>query len=419
MKKFLLTAATAFVLHSWLVSCSGVVPLQPVKDFSKIPTVRVLIHQTPQTATVNVQDMTYLYEDATQKIIDSITPGQTMILRRNEQGILETRIGPKIVSGYSRLRVQSAQPQGLLTVNGRRYRGAFRLLKTDSLWTIINILDLESYVKGVVRNEIGKLPENQYEAAKAQAVAARTYAIRKLEKSGREYDMVSDVLDQVYQGAGSETELTNRAVDDTYGEILEYKGKPAQAFYFSTCGGITANVQDVWPSSDTIPYLQSVSNKIDGVYLCRESPYFRWSLSWSGDELETLIKKNLPKIFPKEDHPSLISRRLTDIFVIERDASQRVKKLGIRFETKDFTVTGEQARRLLQGPKTLLYSALFRLDVEKDSGGKITKVTCTGGGYGHGVGMCQWSAKKMASAGYTYRDILLFFFRGLQIQRLY
>ncbi len=305
-----------------------------------------------------------------------------------------------------------------LHVDGSPYRGSVKILPQEKKLSVINVLDMESYLQGVVKLEIGKLPLEQIEASKAQAIAARTYAYAK-KHSGGEYDLVSDVNDQVYGGIAGESEVSNRAVRETAGWIATYQGAPIRAFYYSSSGGTTANVRDVWPNSQTFPYLRSVSVNVLGKNYSRESPHHRWTVSWSGEEITALIKSNLPRVFPQRDYASLADQELYNLRVLERDSSQRIHAFEIGFRTSKDTVTGEQLRRVLRGERSILYSSLFRIDVRRAEGGAIDSVTATGTGYGHGVGMCQWSARAMAKDGWSASQILKFFYRGCEMGRVY
>lgn len=150
-----------------------------------------------------------------------------------------------------------SHPQSHLFFNGRSYRGIFLLKSTPKGMVLINILNLEDYLKGVVPSELSPYTYDELEAHKAQAVAARTYALRHL---GLNKDLGFDIDDtprsQYYQGMGAEHSLSTKAVEMTRGEVARYKGKLISALYTSTCGGATENVENVF-GGDSIPYLRS------------------------------------------------------------------------------------------------------------------------------------------------------------------
>jgi stage II sporulation protein D len=154
-----------------------------------------------------------------------------------------------------------------LTLKGRAYRGELRVTVDKGRLRAINSLGLEPYLYGVVPSE---MPHHwPLEALKAQAVAARSYALAT-RRTG-DFDVYSDVRSQVYRGIPEEEAPTNEAIDATAGLVVTYQGEVAHTYFFSTSGGRTATVTDVWPSSKPIPYLVSVSDPYDSI-----SPYHRW-----------------------------------------------------------------------------------------------------------------------------------------------
>ena len=154
-----------------------------------------------------------------------------------------------------------------LRLKGRAYRGELRVVAEKARLRAINNLGLEAYLYGVVPSE---MPHRwPLEALKAQAVAARSYALAT-RRSG-EFDVYSDVRSQVYRGIPEEEDQTNEAIDATAGQVVTYDGQVAHTYFFSTSGGRTATVTDVWPSSKPIPYLVSVADPHDSI-----SPYHRW-----------------------------------------------------------------------------------------------------------------------------------------------
>jgi stage II sporulation protein D len=159
-----------------------------------------------------------------------------------------------------------ARPDASLAVGEKGYRGDLRVAKEGAKLQLVNVVGLEDYLLGVVPGEMPK--DWPLEALKAQAVAARTYAVGNLVK-GRTFDLYSDWRSQVYYGVGSEAPGPTRAVQETRGEIVTYEGAPAQVFYFSSSGGRTISALDAFGTE--IPYLQSVDDKWDSV-----SPNYRW-----------------------------------------------------------------------------------------------------------------------------------------------
>ena len=157
-----------------------------------------------------------------------------------------------------------------LALNGRGYRGSLRVLKLSATKVrIVNVVDLDLYLRGVVPSEMPKswAPE----ALKAQAVAARSYALSHLHPSNGGFDLYSGTRDQVYLGIPHEAPSTSAAVNATAGQVALYKGKVASTYFFSTSGGRTASIQDLYPDSPPVPYLVSVPDPYDTI-----SPYHDW-----------------------------------------------------------------------------------------------------------------------------------------------
>jgi stage II sporulation protein D len=156
-----------------------------------------------------------------------------------------------------------------LTLNERGYRGSFRVLKVaPAKVRIVNAVDVDLYLRGVVPSEMPKTWA--LEALKAQAVAARSYALSHLHASAA-FDLYADTRDQVYLGIPHEAPSTTTAVNGTAGQVVLYKGKIAATYFFSTSGGRTASVQDLYPDSPPVPYLVSVPDPYDSI-----SPYHDW-----------------------------------------------------------------------------------------------------------------------------------------------
>ena len=149
---------------------------------------------------------------------------------------------------------------GFVSTKGRWYRGKLQVKNIGGKLTVINDVSLEDYIKGVVPSE---MPSSwELEALKAQAIAARSYALANLGKQAKYgYDLKDNTEDQAYKGAGAETDRTNKAVDDTEGLVLTYDMKIISAYYSASAGGMTNT--DAWGSY--VPYLHSVYSFDDNV----------------------------------------------------------------------------------------------------------------------------------------------------------
>jgi len=294
----------------------------------------------------------------------------------------------KVRIGHSPILVRSIPPAAL-RVNGRRYRGELEIRKTGDSLKAINIIDLEGYLYGVIRREIS--PNWPMEAVKAQAVAARTFVHANLGRHENEgYDLCSSYHCQVYGGMESEEFRSIEAVDITEGEILTYNGKLINAIYHATCGGHTADTSLVWAGKE-LHYLKGVICPF-----CKESPHYSWCYQISLDKIKAALEKNGYALGP-----------IHNISPSKKDKAGRIGELIINHGQKK-TKMNASAFRFALGPSNLR-STLFELN----NTGKA--ILFQGFGWGHGVGMCQWGAKKMAELGFNYKEILGYYYPDTQI----
>ena len=276
---------------------------------------------------------------------------------------------------------------GILKFDEKPYRGRL-LIKGER---VINIVNVEDYLKGVVPCEMGN---TQIEALKAQAVAARSYAISKLNQY-EDYDLLPNEGDQVYGGVESENSLATTAVDETYGLVLTHKGKVIDARYSSTCGGKTASSADTWGKS--CPYLRSVKDKF-----CVISPYYSWKNVVNKEVFFERIRKYLSNMVDK-DVDSIESIRMG-----RKDKSGRVKTMEVKTKNGIYKVNDDDIRKLLD-----VKSRSFKLNISENN------VIIEGRGFGHGVGMCQWGAIGMAMEGWDFKKILKHFYKGVRLKKIY
>ncbi|HEU4390522.1 MAG TPA: SpoIID/LytB domain-containing protein, partial [Blastocatellia bacterium] len=162
-----------------------------------------------------------------------------------------------------RIQPRSAIEDPLIKVGDRSYRGEIEVaVNRRGLLNVVNVVPLEDYLRGVVPSEISPTSFPELEALKAQAIAARTYAVARSATPGlykdEGFDLTDDARSQVYGGYSAEHPLTNRAVEETRGLVATYGGKPIEALYTSTCGGHTENSDAVFPG-EPVPYLRAVS----------------------------------------------------------------------------------------------------------------------------------------------------------------
>lgn len=263
-------------------------------------------------------------------------------------------------------------------------------------------LEFEEYIKGVLAAEMPALFE--IEALKAQAVAARTYAIKKINQKGSEDLKGADISTDPSKGQAylSKEELKkiwgdnfytyydkiSKAVEETRNEIMTYEEEPIEAVFHSTSAGITQSAKDVWEVD--VPYLQSVESIGD-----EEAPAFESETKLSKQEVYQLLKEKYSDI--------VIQDLMQQIQIIERSSGGYIKKVQIGNKV----LSGEEMRKLFN-----LRSSCFSIEEDGDYLIFTTK------GYGHGAGMSQYGANFMAKEGKNYREILSHYYQGVQIKEI-
>jgi len=306
--------------------------------------------------------------------------------------------------------VSAARPTGglhLVTLDGgggsSRYRGSVEIRAGEKGLTAVNLLPLEEYLYGVVPAEMpaGWPPE----ALKAQAVASRSYALVQIRKnsSSSPFDLLATQASQVYRGYDQETPATNGAVDETRGVVLTWQGAPAEAYFHSSSGGFTENSEDVW--KNRLDYIRARPDPFD-----LNDQHYNWQVSYTKEEL---IKQLASKGYKFRDIFDLAEKERTS-------TGKRVKRLlvsGLSETGAPLTVEIGNANEVRTALG--LKSAFFTLEKELDARQKLVRVTLRGNGSGHGLGMSQYGALGMARKGYSYQDILKYYYSGITISTGY
>lgn len=348
--------------------------------------------------------------EASQRLLVTAAPNNTLQITSPDGRTVASARGPVLAR---------PEPGGTVLVGGSPYRGeALVRAARPGRVTAVNVVEMEAYLLGVVPHEIGKVGEDLLEAAKAQAVAARTYAVaHQGRRSALGFDYYATVQDQVYRGSGGEHDVTDRAVRETRGEVLLHQGTPIEAYYHSTCAGRTAAIEEVWPAAPR-PYLVSVVdiNPETGIAYDHFSSRFRWTQRWTAPQLTEILSRTLADSLPA----GTPFGELRDMRVLERTPSGRVQALRIETSTTSFTVGRDRVRWILPTPAGApLNSSLFDVSLVRDSAGRISEIIADGGGWGHGIGMCQVGAMGRARNGQSYRTILSTYYPNTELRRLY
>lgn len=285
----------------------------------------------------------------------------------------------------------SIEPSGgtKVYINERIFRGGIRILKNDNKLTVINAVDLEEYLYGVMRNEVSTWWP--MESLKAQAIAARTYALSQIKESkSRNYDVMADVSSQVYGGIFSEKWRTNRAVDRTKGKVLTYNNAIFPAFFHATCGGTTFDASYLW--NIDLPPLKGVK-----CGWCGKSPHYHWE-RWI-------------RAVEAEDKLAAAGYPIGDVIgfeVTKKDPfSGCILELNVKGSEANAEIPAKDFRRIM-GSDTVR-STNFKVSLVGEY------VVFEGLGWGHGVGLCQWGAYYMSRAGKKAEEILQYYYPGSKV----
>lgn len=323
---------------------------------------------------------------------------KTIALAANTAAAIRWQAGAFLV-GREKLRgdVLTIRPSGAgeLALDGRRYRGALELRHKGGGLTAVNIVPVDDYLRSVVPEE---MPVDwPAEAIKAQSVAARSFALASRGRHASEgYDLCTTTHCQLYTGTAAEKSASNAAIKATRGEVLTYGGKPIEALFHTDSGGMTENSEDVWGSH--VPYLRAAKDT--------PTKTMPWTKTISRADLERKLAAkghDIGKVRSIALSPLAIGRAAKD-----RTASGRVKTMTVKGTKGTVTLSGTTWRSLLG-----LKSTLFDAKLTKDA------VTFTGYGSGHGLGISQWGAERMAAKGASYAEILHHYYTGTTLQQMY
>lgn len=368
--------------------------------------------------------------------------GEDYLLSKNTDGkiIISNKDNEKIIVDEP-IVIKPTKPEGTITLfnvklgqdnfwanqQDRSYLGSIEINTSDIGINVINVISLEEYLYSVVPSE---MPHHwPKEALKAQAVTARTEAMAKLGRHKNEgFDFCSEVHCQVCRGVEQEIEVTSQAVDETRGIIMTYSGKPVDALYSSNCGGHTQ--ENIFGDGQSIPYLvakfdalekYNVSfplSPIELEYWFKEPPKgilcdiqeslrnsnFRWARIYTFSEINQMLNK-LSDV-----------GEVSKIIVLKRQKSGHISVLKIVGENSSYVLEKELNIRKTLGN---LRSSMFKVEVKYGPDKKPEKFIFYGGGFGHGVGMCQSGAYGLANKGKNYKEILKHYYQGIDFKKIY
>jgi stage II sporulation protein D (peptidoglycan lytic transglycosylase) len=366
------------------------------------PMVRVRLGPPRQEAVITVQGKCQVYDLASRRLLRSEDELSGALFTVRGEGLdLDGRpLGSPHVTIV-------AHAGGTILVDRQPYRGNIHVVAASGKVLLVNVLNVEDYVASVVGGELYR--KWHIECHKAQAIAARTYALYQMahRSAARAYDVTdSPASSQAYKGIESETEVTREAAAATRGIVLTYDAggtaKLFEAFYHSTCGGRTVSAWDRWPK---VPRIEPLSG-IPCPY-CTASPHHRWSLSMGSQLLARKLRSLDSKLKGMQD--------VVKVWVSDRHLTPdgRVRAVWITDDRGGSWQIASKAFKKCFPDATRFLSSRFSLTLE---GGNVV---VHGRGYGHAIGMCQWGAQGQATKGRRAEAILHFYYPGSRLARVY
>lgn len=377
-------------------------PIEPVA-VDRLIRVRLFGRKPHPTETMSVTAPFTVVETASGKTFaDSQPPVSRATVRAASGAGIE--LGEKLIPSDDITITPSRD--AAIVLNDKTYRGTLRIQRVSGGLTFTNHVDLESYLRGVLR---GELPRYFHmESFKAQCVAARTYALysKRFKPAGATFDVYDDEGSQVYNGVSMEDAATNRAVEETHGEVAfcTFNGKEDIfcTYYSSCCGGVSQHVNNVKPRDPAVPPLAGGVACND----CFVAPRYRWGpVTISRTDLTNKIVARYPSI-----------KRLgtiTDVKSHKQTPAGRHISIDLVGSGGDQETLMAEDFRLCMGGR-LVKSTHFKIEKTAD-GFKFSE----GRGFGHGMGLCQYGMETKARKGMSYREILATYYPQSTIKRLY
>ena len=401
------------MISFFLSSLSFAEPLET----NEIKIIRVGLHTRIATTTIEANGDFEVVDLENGKVLKKITSGTS--------GEVTSHSGLISFQGLKgkTLHLRSLKRGMVFSVAGKRYRGEIELISQGNYFTVVEVAELEEYLYGVLPGEMS--PSWPIEALKAQAVAARTYALNTRGKHTKEgYDVCTTTDCQVYRGFDGEAKPTNQAVEITRGEIMTYEGKPILAVFHSASGGYTENSENVW--SAKVPYLRGVADFDQG------TRHFDWIVTTTVGEFSQKLSARGYSVGKIQDIRLSMMRLAAHEDVTDRGISGRVTKLALIGTNGKKEVAGTPLRSIFG-----LKSSSFDLYLQKDKNGPkyqiekapkgwvndpTTILIIDGYGWGHGLGLSQWGAKAYAEKypedTELYRKILVHYYTGIKFENL-
>lgn len=370
----------------WMVGLLWLMAMAPARAELEL---RVAIEQDVSQVKVGSSTDAVLRDLSGQEL--ATVPGMNAVMAEAKQG--------KVAVSQLQANALWVDPkdQGYVFIDDKWYRGRTLVVPTSGGLTAVNYVDLENYLYSVVG---GEMPASwNLEALKAQAVAARSYALYQRQHGGNDiFDVGNTTAWQVYGGLEKEAPSTRAAVDATQGQVLTYSGQIINAVFHSCAGGYTENVEDVWVNP--LPYLRAVRSPDENAAGCQWEP-----MTLSADEMSQQL-----------GYDGAIAS-----IDVQRNAYGRAEAVRVTGSAGTKTLSGEDIRDDL-GLKSTLFS-IESIRGRVASAGSLPAspsfFRVTGSGFGHGIGLSQYGAQTLADqSGWNYQQILLHYYTGATLAKI-
>jgi stage II sporulation protein D len=326
-------------------------------------------------------------------IIEEENTGKKLKFSKGVVNLICTSKGIKINNYTLRSPIKILPSNNVIFANSQYYQGYLYIKQSQNKMTIINVLPIEEYLKGVVPKEVSS--SWPIEALKAQAVISRTYTIANLNKHKEQgFNLCSTTHCQVYGGLSCQAHLSNQAVKETNKEVLTYENKVIQAVFHASCGGHTDTPEYVWSWKNIPPWLKGTKCRY-----CRNAPYTKWEQTLDEHFIHEKLSQN-NKI-----------GKIKKIKIKGKTSAKAAKKLEIIHSKGKIKLNAYKFRTLVDACKIKSHT-FDSIKVKND------KIYFKGKGWGHKVGLCQEGAKGMAEKGKTYKKILLHFYPKTKIETI-
>jgi len=396
-----------FIITSVLLITVGVFFSCVDREFSQTPRYKGVYALPPDIRVLLLKDggpERKIYIETSGRFLLTSSKGMKHDGKRLHEGLLKVdrkgvHIGPRCFGpGYLKLSVDDGV---IISINNKQYRGSLLIIPRDpNRFMIINVLDLENYLRGVIPHEV---PATWPQAAlNAQAIASRSFALWRIKtRSKMAYDVTSDIYSQVYGGSEGETVSTDRAVAVTRGIAMLYGKKLFPAYFHSCCGGHTANAFDVW-GEYKMPPLAGVKSEY-----CQNTKAYSWRQHFTEAFIIKAIRKANPRIKLTD---------LSDIVRIGVGPSGHASRVKLVYSGGEYEISGDALRKYLGRDK---HSFLALRSTNFTVARRKKQFWFLGKGNGHGVGMCQWCALEMAKNDKSATEILEHFYAKAELWTLW